>query len=75
MRARITEITQLLVKYGIDSTYFNTTQLENMNNTITKLLEVIQKLIELPLCVDCRCHTHDEVLCSFLVLNGSVAKS
>lgn len=66
MRARITEITQLLVKYGIDSAYFNTTQLEDMNNTIAKLLEVIQKLIELPLCADCRCYTHDEVLCSFI---------
>ena len=70
MRARITEITQLLVKYGIDSAYFNTSQLEDMNNTISKLLEVIQKLIELPLCADCRCYTHDEVrfLISFRIV-------
>lgn len=61
MKARITEITQLLVKYGIDSAYFNTSELETMNNTINTLLEVIQKLIQLPLCTDCRCYTQEEV--------------
>lgn len=61
MTARFTEITQLLVKYGIDSAYFNTSQLEDMNSVISKLLEVIEKLIRLPLCSDCRCYTQDEV--------------
>ena len=62
MKARISDITQLMVKYNLDSRYFNTSEIDNLSKTINVLLDVIQKLVELPLCKDCRYYTQEEAL-------------
>ena len=51
-----------MVKYNIDSRYFNTAEVENRNKVIQQLLAVIRGLIELPLCKDCRYYTKEEVV-------------
>ena len=51
-----------MVKYNIDSRYFNTAEVENRNKVIQQLLAVIRGLIELPLCKDCRNYTKEEVV-------------
>ena len=64
VKARISDITQLMVKYNLDSRYFNTSEIDNLSKTINVLLDVIQKLVELPLCKDCRYYTQEEALAS-----------
>ena len=61
MKACIPDITQLMVKYNIDSRYFNTTEVENRNKVIKQLLSVIRRLLEVPLCKDCRYYSKEEV--------------
>lgn len=51
-----------MVKYNIDSRYFNTAEVENRNKVIQQLLAVIRSLLELPLCKDCRYYTKEEVV-------------
>mgnify|MGYP004513405533 CR=1 FL=1 len=62
VKACLPDITQLMVKYNIDSRYFNTAEVENRNKVIQQLLAVIRGLIELPLCKDCRYYTKEEVV-------------
>ena len=61
MKACIPDITQLMVKYNIDSRYFNTTEVENRNRVIKQLLSVIRRLLEVPLCKDCRYYSKEDV--------------
>ncbi|KAK8795351.1 hypothetical protein WA588_004197, partial [Blastocystis sp. NMH] len=75
VKACLPDITQLMVKYNIDSRYFNTAEVENRNKVIQQLLAVIRGLIELPLCKDCRYYTkeeRDKVLSSVPVIYRSL---